>query len=42
MELFRALVDSRRTTVLVATHDPHLIELADLTLMLRDGRLSPG
>jgi len=42
MELLRALVTSSGTTVLVATHDPSLIELADRTLVLRDGQLSPG
>lgn len=41
MELLRALVTSSDTTVLVATHDPSLIALADRTLVLRDGRLSP-
>ncbi|MER7893363.1 ABC transporter ATP-binding protein [Micromonospora sp. NPDC094482] len=39
MDLLRAVVRARGTTVLVATHDPALIELADRTLTLRDGRL---
>ncbi|MDG4834468.1 ABC transporter ATP-binding protein [Solwaraspora sp. WMMD1047] len=39
MDLIRALVRSRGMTALVATHDPNLIELADRTLRLRDGRL---
>lgn len=40
MNLLRAVVHARGTTILVATHDPALIELADRTLTLRDGRLS--
>ncbi|WBB70224.1 ABC transporter ATP-binding protein [Micromonospora sp. WMMD812] len=42
MDLLRAVVRARGATVLVATHDPALIELADRTLTLRDGRLSDG
>jgi putative ABC transport system ATP-binding protein len=41
MDLLRALVHARGMTALVATHDPALIELADRTLTLRDGRLEP-
>ncbi|SBV27136.1 putative ABC transport system ATP-binding protein [Micromonospora krabiensis] len=40
MDLLRAVARGRGTTVLVATHDPALIELADRTLTLRDGRLT--
>jgi putative ABC transport system ATP-binding protein len=39
MGLLRAVVDSRGTTALVATHDPALIDVADRVLVLRDGRL---
>ncbi|WP_030848786.1 ABC transporter ATP-binding protein [Streptomyces sp. NRRL F-4474] len=39
MELLRAVVRSESVTVLVATHDPNLIELADRVVELRDGRL---
>ncbi|MFG1676697.1 ABC transporter ATP-binding protein [Micromonospora sp. NPDC049282] len=39
MDLLRAVVHARGMTALVATHDPALIELADRTLVLRDGQL---
>jgi len=39
MELLRAVVRSEGVTVLVATHDPALMELADRVVELRDGRL---
>ena len=39
MELLRAVVGSQGVTVLVATHDPNLMELADRVVELRDGRL---
>jgi len=39
MDLLRAVVDSRGTTALVATHDASLIDRADRVLTLRDGRL---
>ncbi|MBC8991332.1 ABC transporter ATP-binding protein [Micromonospora chalcea] len=41
MDLLRAVVHARGMTALVATHDPALIEMADRTLTLRDGRLAP-
>ncbi|MEU5720293.1 ABC transporter ATP-binding protein [Micromonospora sp. NPDC047738] len=40
MDLIRAVVHARGMTALVATHDPALIEMADRTLTLRDGRLA--
>jgi putative ABC transport system ATP-binding protein len=40
MDLLRAVVHARGMTALVATHDPALIDLADRTLVLRDGRLA--
>ncbi|WP_374778006.1 ABC transporter ATP-binding protein [Streptomyces sp. NBC_01310] len=39
MELLRAVVRSESVTILVATHDPNLIELADRIVELRDGRI---
>ncbi|MFI6154679.1 ABC transporter ATP-binding protein [Kitasatospora sp. NPDC051170] len=39
MELLRAVVESEGVTVLVATHDPTLMGLADRVIELRDGRL---
>ena len=39
MDLLRAVVDTRGTTALLATHDPALVERADRVLNLRDGRL---
>ncbi|MGC4805574.1 ABC transporter ATP-binding protein [Micromonospora sp. DT233] len=41
MDLLRAVVHARGMTALVATHDPALIDLADRTLTMRDGRLLP-
>lgn len=40
MDLLSAVVHARGMTALVATHDPSLIEMADRTLLLRDGRLT--
>ena len=40
MELLRAVVHSEDVTVLVATHDPQLISLADRVLELRDGTIA--
>jgi len=42
MELLRAVVHAQGMTALVATHDPALIELADRSLVLRDGHLTDG
>jgi putative ABC transport system ATP-binding protein len=42
MDLIRAVVHARGMTALVATHDPALIELADRSLVLRDGQLEPA
>ncbi|MGW1469406.1 ABC transporter ATP-binding protein [Streptomyces sp. NPDC002308] len=39
MRLLRALVRSEGVTVLVATHDPHLLGFADRVLELRDGHI---
>jgi putative ABC transport system ATP-binding protein len=42
MRLLRALVHSEGVTVLVATHDPSLITIADRVLELRDGAFTGG
>ncbi len=39
MELLRAVVRSESVTILVATDDPSLIELADRVVELRDGHI---
>ncbi|GGJ94134.1 ABC transporter ATP-binding protein [Pilimelia anulata] len=42
MTLLRATVSARGTTVVVATHDPALVEVADRALTLHDGQLTRG
>jgi putative ABC transport system ATP-binding protein len=42
MRLLRVVVASEGITVLVATHDPSLIELADSVLVLEDGQIKAG
>ena len=42
MRLLRTVVRAEGVTVLVATHDQGLIELADEVLMLSDGRITRG
>jgi putative ABC transport system ATP-binding protein len=42
LRLLRTVVRSEGITALVATHDPVLIDLADNTLALHDGVLSPA
>ncbi|MFD7587729.1 ABC transporter ATP-binding protein [Kitasatospora sp. NPDC059811] len=42
MQLLRAVVRSEGVTVVVATHDPTLMELADRVIELRDGRIVEG
>jgi putative ABC transport system ATP-binding protein len=42
MRLLRAVVGSEGVTVLVATHDPSLIGLADSVLILEDGQITTG
>jgi putative ABC transport system ATP-binding protein len=42
LRLLRTVVHSEGITALVATHDPVLIDLADNTLVLHDGVLSPA
>lgn len=42
MSLLRAIVHSEGLTAIIATHDPMLIELADRTVELRDGRIVDG
>jgi putative ABC transport system ATP-binding protein len=42
MSLLRAIVRSEGLTAIIATHDPMLIDLADRTVELRDGRIVAG
>jgi putative ABC transport system ATP-binding protein len=42
MDLLRGLVDERGLSILVATHDPTLLEDADVVHELHDGRLRSG
>jgi putative ABC transport system ATP-binding protein len=39
MALLRGLVESEGVTVIVSTHDPVLMALADRVLTIADGRL---
>jgi len=41
MALMQELVREQRCTLLVATHDPAVEEIADTVLRLRDGRVLP-
>lgn len=40
MEMMIALTKNQRGTLIVATHDPELIALADRSIRLRDGRVA--
>jgi len=40
MRLLRVVVHSEGVTALVATHDPALVELADVVLQLQDGKIA--
>jgi len=42
MRLLRTVVAADRITVLVATHDPALLDMADTVLALNDGQLAPS
>jgi putative ABC transport system ATP-binding protein len=42
MELLRDIHRTRHTTVVLVTHDAELAALADLRLVLRDGRVVEG
>ena len=42
MTLLRSIVRSERLTAIIATHDPLLIDLADRTIELSDGRILDG
>jgi putative ABC transport system ATP-binding protein len=42
MTLLRSIVRSEGLTAIIATHDPMLIDLADRTIELRDGRVVDG
>ncbi len=39
MGLLRAVVEAERTTAIVSTHDPLMMELADRVIRMQDGRL---
>jgi len=40
MMLFRRIVQERGVTIIMATHDPTISEIADETLIMSDGRMS--
>jgi putative ABC transport system ATP-binding protein len=42
MELLRDIHQTRRTTIVLVTHDAGLAAVADMRLMLRDGRVAEG
>jgi putative ABC transport system ATP-binding protein len=42
MTLLRSIVRSEGLTAIIATHDPMLIDLADRSVELRDGRIVDG
>ncbi len=39
VNLFRYLVDNENLTIIMTTHDPNMLELADQVIQLEDGRL---
>jgi putative ABC transport system ATP-binding protein len=39
MELLRAVMREEEITVIVATHDPRILDVADRVIELRDGML---
>jgi putative ABC transport system ATP-binding protein len=39
MKIFRELVDKKGVTVVMTTHDPNMMELADVTYSLEDGEV---
>jgi len=39
VRLFRHLVDEEKLTIIMTTHDPSMIELADNVIRLEDGRV---
>ena len=41
MAVFKKLIESQGTTVLLTTHDPDLLEIADRVFTLKDGMLVP-
>ena len=40
MMLFKRIVQERKVTIIMATHDPTISEIADETLIMSDGRMS--
>lgn len=41
MAVFKKLIESQGTTVILTTHDPDLLEIADRVFTLKDGMLVP-
>lgn len=41
MAVFKKLIESQGTTVILTTHDPDLLEIADRVFTLKDGMLAP-
>lgn len=41
VRMLKALGDSRGTSTVIVTHDPRIIELADRTIAIEDGRMVP-
>lgn len=39
MQLFRKLVETENTTIIMTTHDPNLMELGDMVFEISDGRI---
>ncbi|MGN1451089.1 MAG: ABC transporter ATP-binding protein [Eubacteriales bacterium] len=42
VDLFRRLISEKEMTVLMTTHDPHMLELADKVYTLSDGVITDG
>lgn len=39
MDLFRELVEAEKTTIVMTTHDPNLMELGDVVFEMKDGEI---
>lgn len=42
LDLFRGLAESRKSALLVVTHDPNVRRIADRVVGIRDGRIAPA
>ena len=40
VELFKKLIEQKNITVVMTTHDPNMMELADCVYTLEDGRIT--